>query len=388
VFKASIALVLVAFAALAYGWIAGNDTILYASIGASALAGLALLRSSMAEKRSASERPAKPARERPEKPPKAARSKDRDISADFPPAVDRRKRGRERLGAEELTRQLDTEDETEFFETGSEPVKPFRPVSERQPPRRAPAGAAWAKPDEVAEFQAEYDESSLEAGFEDQGYLGDEGAADEQATYSRQSAAAADDFRSRLAAVLGTTGQTAPPPPPPAPSGRRKARPASPPPEEAAPPAPRRGRRKSTRAVVESEQGAEPQQPGEEPDPEWIRIDDVPRIRRATQPGGGFARPDLPQGVTPYRPRRPGVPKAEDAEAAGEPAPAPSRRRSSPAERTAASKAKPAAAKRTPAAAKPSVTRVSGAGTRSRAPKEVDPDAPKPRRGRPPKPKP
>ncbi|HEX2180457.1 MAG TPA: hypothetical protein VHL54_13235 [Actinomycetota bacterium] len=379
-FKASIALVLVAFAALAYGWIAGNDTILYASIGASALAGLALLRSSMAEKRSAAERPAKPARERPEKPAKAAKSRERDISSDFPPAVDRRKAGRGRLGAEELSRQLDTEDETEFFET-SEPVKPFRPLSERQPPRKAPAGAAWAKPDEVAEFQAEYDESSLEAGFEDQGYLGD---AEDQADYSKQSAEAADDFRSRLAAVLGTTGEPAPAPQPPPATGRRKTRQVSPPAEDEAPPAPRRGRRKSTQPVVEPEPAS--QEAGEEPEPEWIRIDDVPRIRRATQPGGGFARPELPQGVTPYRPRRPGVPKAEEAEP--EEAPAPTRRRAAPAQRTAAAKSKPAATKRTTASVKPAVTRVSGTGTRSRTPKEVDPDAPKPRRGRPPKPKP
>lgn len=379
-FKASIALVLVAFAALAYGWIAGNDTILYASIGASALAGLALLRSSKAEKQAAAEGSAKPAPDRPSKP---AKSRERDIGADFPPAADRRKRGRQ-LRAEELGRQLDTQDDSEFFDT-SEPVKPFRPPSERQPLRKAPAGAAWAKPDELAEFQAEYDESSLEAGFEDQGYVGDEGYA-EETTYSKQSAEAADDFRSRLAAVLGTAGETmpAPQPEPPPTSGRRKTRQVSPPPGEEAPAAPRRGRKKSTQPVVESE--TESQEAGEEPEPEWIRIDDVPRIRRATQPGGGFARPDLPQGVTPYRPRRPGVPKAEEAEP-GEPA-APTSQRAAPAQRTAAAKAKPAATKRTTASAKPAVTRVSTTGTGSRASKEVDPDAPKPRRGRPPKPKP
>ena len=76
-FKASIALVLMAFAALAYGWVAGNDAVLYGSIGASALAGLALVasqrsdhkapstaepKSKKSEKPSRKEKPAEPLR--------------------------------------------------------------------------------------------------------------------------------------------------------------------------------------------------------------------------------------------------------------------------------------------------------------------------------------
>lgn len=49
--KFSIALVLVAFAALAFGWVTGQDVVLYASIACSAVAGLALLRSTLQERK-------------------------------------------------------------------------------------------------------------------------------------------------------------------------------------------------------------------------------------------------------------------------------------------------------------------------------------------------
>jgi hypothetical protein len=49
--KASIALVGVAFAALAIGWITGQDLLLYASIACSALGGIALLRTTLAERK-------------------------------------------------------------------------------------------------------------------------------------------------------------------------------------------------------------------------------------------------------------------------------------------------------------------------------------------------
>jgi hypothetical protein len=194
VFKASIILVLLAFGALAYGWVQNNDTILYGSIGASAFAGLALLVATRAEKKSGYADP-KPRPERAERPPREPREP-RVKSEERAPASSRKRRAGG-LDTGELTRQLEMpgEDEDEV------PLESLRPRADRRQPAKAPAGAAWATEgdDEFEEEDFGQGPPSYDAGEPD----GDE--------YSKpaaaQGAAAADDFRSRLAAVLGSTGE-------------------------------------------------------------------------------------------------------------------------------------------------------------------------------------
>ncbi|MEX2587268.1 MAG: hypothetical protein WD602_04650 [Actinomycetota bacterium] len=68
-FKASIFLVAAALIALAYGWVSGIDAVLYASIGFSAVAGLALLASTIADrKKYPREGPRKESRQVPREP--------------------------------------------------------------------------------------------------------------------------------------------------------------------------------------------------------------------------------------------------------------------------------------------------------------------------------
>ncbi len=239
-FKASIALVLLAFGALAYGWVANNDAILYGSIVASAFAGLALLGSTRSERQKGYGEAPPPRAERRPKEPKERRSP--APRSDVPPATTRQRRGAgsSRLGSDELSRQLDMpSDDEEFFDTGSEPAAPFRPKGRTRKPPRAPAGAAWAPPDGYDDdpgFEAEPYEA--EADYEHEGYGG--------YPAESQSASAADDFRSRLAAVLGTTEQPQAPPPP---SGRPRAGRPAPPPRKSSK---RRSIRKSPRPLRRS----------------------------------------------------------------------------------------------------------------------------------------
>lgn len=388
-FKASIALVLLAFAALAYGWIAGNDAVLYGSIGASALAGLALVASQRSDHKA-------PATER--KKDKAEKPARNDKSEPAAAKAADRGKGR-RLPSDEITRQLDLSDDDD--DLSSLPQPSVRPVS--SPPARKrqvkiPEAAAWATEDDFADEaggEPEYEaaQASYEAGFQEEDYPDE---APEATTSYKQGAAAADDFRSRLAAVLGQPGlpseadfepAPAPEPGPLKPARTRRAA-AVAPVDERKPPA-RRGRRKAEPVTLPEDdllEVPEAPAPSEEAEPEWIRLEDVPRIARATQPGGGFARPDPPAGPTPYRPKRPAVGKtaasAGDAAPAGRPRTTTAAKgtaaKGTAAKGTAAKAATPKTAPATPKAARPAVTRVSNAGD----------EAPKPRRGRPPKPKP
>jgi len=397
-FKASIALVLVAFAALAYGWIAGNDTILYGSIGASALAGLALLASQRRDRKARPATAVDPEREeRPERPRREPRGR-AALGEDSPG----QRRAAGRLDSADVTRQLDISDDDDDDQELERPPavrKVVSPPAGRPRGTRAPKGAAWATEDDLdAELEEEdydIDQASRGSGFQEEA---DDEEAGEPAARTGQ-VAAADDFRSRLAAVLGPAEaqEEAAPAPRPKPARARRTAPAATP--EAETPKPRRGRKKAAAPPeTETEGGAT------EPEPDWVRIDDVPRISRATQPGGGFARPDAPQGLTPYRPRRPAVSPESSGEGAAK-APA-ARRKSNPADKAGATKPRSTAAKRSTAAGKPAaagdeaapkrstssksaVTSVSGTTKpRTRTPKDRDPDAPPPRRGRPPKPKP
>ncbi|CAN5832857.1 hypothetical protein BH23ACT12_BH23ACT12_09460 [soil metagenome] len=405
-FKASIALVLIAFAALAYGWVANNDAMLYGSIGASILAGLLLLRATLADRKAGYPETSKPAR--PERPARAPRERkpSKRAEADYPPASSRSRRGGSLLDADEMTRELDTSAGTDdFLDAGAEPAAPFRPQSRRRERLPAvPQGAAWAG----AEDEDEFDDTDFDE--EDPGAVPPNDY-DERAAPAEEGAAAADDFRSRLAAVLGSAGEEAPPVPPaqrvrraapkpvpledeeddeaPAAAAQRRRRPAPRPvPAEEPPPvAPkRRGRKRASESVVPAEPQTQESDSTEEP--EWVPIDDVPRISRVTQPGGGFARPDVSEEITHYRPRRPAVAATPSEPGTEEPAKtAAPRRRRQPA---TGSESKIRSVGSKPASSQTSgLTRVSPAEkTRAKAAKEREPDAPPPRRGRPPKSKP
>lgn len=83
-FKASIFLVAAALITLAYGWVSGINTVLYASIGFSAFAGLALLASTMADRKKYPREERQPRREqeprgRADKPAEAPRPVRREV---------------------------------------------------------------------------------------------------------------------------------------------------------------------------------------------------------------------------------------------------------------------------------------------------------------------
>ncbi len=367
-FKASIALVLIAFGALAYGWLSNDDTILYASIGASILAGLFLLRATLADRKAGyapepkAPRPERPAREPRERKPKKGEA-----------APARQRRGSGRLDSDEPTRQMDVATDDDSDEEPLSSLRPQRGRRGRLPD--APAGAAWA------EAEQGYDDTEFEE--EDQGMgppsydadYGDEEYDDDYAAPAAQAqGAAADDFRSRLAAVLGSAGEEAPPPPPaPVPPRARRVTPVTPEIDEAPPVAPKRRGRRKPEPLIEPE--AEYEDASEESEPEWVRIEDVPNI----------PKPAPTDEMIHYRPRRPAVAAAPEEDEPVEPEEPPAPRR-----RSTASEVRPVGAKRPPAPRSSGVTRVSPAEktTRARAAKPQDPDAPPPRRGRPPRPKP
>lgn len=407
-FKASIALVLIAFAALAYGWVADNDAILYGSIGASILAGLLLLRATLADRKAYAE-PERPDRERRE--PKPSRKSE----ADYSPAGSRSRRtGKGRVDSE-LTREVDVSaDADDFLGADSEQATPFRPQSrrrERLP--SAPEGAAWAGGGEDDEDD-DYDEAGDAVEDHRAGRSSYAGGFDQDQEHPATAGTSpADDFRSRLAAVLGSTGEESPPQPAPAQKVNRAApkpvpldddededneapaaaaqrtRRSAPRPAPEAEPQPaapkRRGRRKASESVIPVEPESEVDEPTD--DPEWVHIDDVPQTSQVIQPGGGFARPDVPEEITHYRPRRPAVASTPPGPEAKAPAKAPASRKKRPPDAAAESKVRSVGPK--PASRQSSgLTRVSPAEkTRSKAAKDRNPDAP-PRRGRPPKPKP
>lgn len=367
-FKASIALVLIAFGALAYGWLSNDDTILYASIGASILAGLFLLRATLADRKAGyapepkAPRPERPAREPRERKPKKGEA-----------APARQRRGSGRLDSDEPTRQMDVATDDDSDEEPLSSLRPQRGRRGRLPD--APAGAAWA------EAEQGYDDTEFEE--EDQGMgppsydadYGDEEYDDDYAAPAAQAqGAAADDFRSRLAAVLGSAGEEAPPPPPaPVPPRARRVTPVTPEIDEAPPVAPKRRGRRKPEPLIEPE--PEYEDASEESEPEWVRIEDVPNI----------PKPAPTDEMIHYRPRRPAVAAAPEEDEPVEPEEPPAPRR-----RSTASEVRPVGAKRPPAPRSSGVTRVSPAEktTRARAAKPQDPDAPPPRRGRPPRPKP
>lgn len=177
-FKASIFLVAAALITLAYGWVSGIDAVLYASIGFSAVAGLALLASTIADRK---KYPREEPRREPPPPPREAPGAFRKAQSAF----------RE-----------------------SPPPPPRRPV--RSEPR-------YPDPEPTFHWSEEEEVASTFGGRDVDQQAGSPGS---------------DDFRSRLAAALAATDDEPPPrrtDPRPTPSRterRQKAAPPPPPPSE------------------------------------------------------------------------------------------------------------------------------------------------------------
>jgi hypothetical protein len=254
VFKASIGLVVLAFITLAYGWIRGIDILLYGSIAFSALAGVALLRSTLIERR-----------KHPELSRRNRRGRDFEDTGEQKVVLrerDRKSLAELRMELSGLKGDIHAADREELYGTTKRaPLRPFSESSDEEDGfeevRRVPPEQGTAPPRRVRRPEPP----------------------------PARSPAQTDDFRSRLSAVLGE-GAEAPEPP------HREGSPSRPRPQAPRP---------------------EPQQPRAEPfedddiGSDWIRIEDVPRISRATREGGGYARPEPPPLQPPKRRTPPGA---------------------------------------------------------------------------------
>lgn len=150
-FKASIFLVAAALITLAYGWVSGINTVLYASIGFSAFAGLALLASTIADRKKY------PREERPRREPEPRGRADR------PPEAPRPVRREVEGGRQERSRRRGGLDPSWTEPAGGYP-----------PPERA---FHWSE-------EESHDEEPIRPEFSERGAPG------------------SGDFRSRLAAAL------------------------------------------------------------------------------------------------------------------------------------------------------------------------------------------
>jgi hypothetical protein len=266
VFKASIALVALAFVTLAYGWVRGNDLLLFGSIAFSALAGVALMRSTIQERRRHPEltrkgRRAAEVRARDRKSLAELRSEltglKTEIGAGGEGPPPRRKplrpfgdlpRAEEAEGARLAPRPAVPIDEEERRLARAAP-----PTYEEVPLRRPARERSVLPADEEASVRRPARERSVLPADEEvpvRRPARDRGVSLEQRVRRPESRrpsgpADVDDFRSRLSAVLGE-----------APGG-------------AEPEAPPRARAASRRPEPEEEIGTD-----------WIRIDDLPRISR------------------------------------------------------------------------------------------------------------
>ena len=260
---------MLAFITLAYGWVRGIDILLYGSIAFSALAGVALLRATLLERRKHPELSRRGRRR--------AYEDDDDGQKVVLREKDRKSLAELRMELSGLKGQIETADRDELY--GAPKRSPLRPFS-----------------DPSDDFDI-LEETNPERH-----------ARSRPAQQPARAPAQNDDFRSRLSAVLGE-GQ--------APSGTSRA--------EADEPHYPQGRPSRPRA----------QQPRPEPffedddeiGTDWIRIEDVPRISRATREGGGYARPEMPP-MQASRRRTPGGPASprKAAPAGPESAGAPRRR--------------------------------------------------------------
>ncbi|MGQ0678050.1 MAG: hypothetical protein ACT4OM_00060 [Actinomycetota bacterium] len=369
-FKASIILVVLAFAALAYGWVQGNDPLLYGSIALSALAGFALLRSTFAERK----RQAQSARAK-----KALKELEASDAIGAP--VVRRDPSIKSLG--EL--QWEADGGLERFRRTRSPIKLFDQQDSALPAGSLPQDdfGPGIEGDDILERTLNWVESAPEDEFAapSVGYR----------PAPRPTRASSDDFRSRLAAALSDAPGSIHSPQDsvseqaPAPVARRQrsgtsargsGTPAQPRSQSGTirqpgtapavrqpgttPTARRSGPQSGAAVPAHASQGASPSdslrpasvaplrrrgglvEPEEQVEGgQWIRIEDLPRIARATQQGGGYARPELPEVSPPRRrppigatrPESPGQPRSSTGSGTGAEAAAsatPSRRTARP----------------------------------------------------------
>jgi hypothetical protein len=299
-FKASIALVVFAFATLAYGWVRGNDLLLYGSIVFSALAGLALMRATVEERRRHPELTRKGR--------KAAQMRDRDrkslaelrtelsglkgeISAAGGEGSASRRKPLKPFGDTARTDEVEAGRALRERSplAGEEERRAARersvlPGEEEVPVRRVAARERSVLPsDEEVPVRRLARERSVLPGQEEvpmRRPARDRAVSLEQRVRrpeSRQPSGPADtdDFRSRLSAVLGEGG---------APPASRDL-------EPDVTPRPRPASRLPDSELEDDEIGSD-----------WIRIDDLPRLRRPGPRAGGSAAASGPASPAKRRP--------------------------------------------------------------------------------------
>lgn len=330
-FKASIALVIFAFGALIYGWVQGIDSLLYGSIAFSALAGVFLLRSTLVERRKFASA--------------GMTAKNQDMRPDAAMDQDRGLRDPVRASLAELSSHPRSEPAYQDpYRRTRAPIKPF---GDSAPPVHQDDFGPDVEGDDLIQRTLNWVDASSEDEFDEydepeRPQVAPRRRAETRPQPARRAEARppalpTNDFRARLASVLGD--EPGYPPPPPQPVEYLDDR-------------------------------------GEDVQADWIRIEDVPRISRATQKEGGYARPELAAvqpprrrtatAGTPAKPaavRRP-APKAE---------PAPARRRTAP-PKAAAPKASTRTRAATGSTPRPAARRPAG---------ETGDPPPRPPRGRP-----
>lgn len=272
-FRASIALVVVAFASLIYGWVQGIDALLYGSIASSALAGIALLRSTLVERKKMAEA----ARARAEL---RGRSVDSTLLEPGGSRFPAQKAGSTPAGApparkslaelqEEATRAAGPGEE--FLQRRRQRINPFGNVPAEQPQDEFGPGVVG---DDLLERTLSWVDASFEQEQEPAPPAKKRSLRKPAGPRRKPAVAQEENFAARLASLLGEDSPQS----------------------------------------ADEQPGLPPPTSASEADPEigtdWIRIDDVPAISRATQSGGGYARPEVP-AVKPPRRRAP----AGDAEA-------------------------------------------------------------------------
>lgn len=305
-FKASIALVIFAFGALIYGWVQDIDSLLYGSIAFSALAGVFLLRSTLVERK-------KQALAR-----KAGKQTGLEDPSDLE-GLDRFEgsvlRGSSRTSLAELGRRRP---ETDALSDSPRTRVPLRPFGDSAPPRPTYPIDDFGpdvEGDDLVERTLNWVDASSEDDFDeplepvrskpiaDPTYANPTYASRRveparRAEPRRGGSTPNDEFRARLASVLG--GDT------------EVETPIAPPPQQ-------------------QKNLGEQKDLGEQVEADWIRIEDVSSISRATRKDGGYARPEVP-AVQP--PKRNAAPSGAVAKAAAprKPAePVTPRRRTAPA---------------------------------------------------------
>lgn len=300
-FKASIALVIVAFGTLAYGWVNGNDAVLYASIASSGIAGLALLRFTLSERRDLSRQGGRPAGDSRSAvmrgslaagAPQAPETREgRDVRKragewERSPVRERLRREDERPSGGEPAERVASSEQSQWA-AGSPSVRPFKRVRQIPGPEKSQPGGSGPPPIPQVEQFPPVEELEDDIPPQPGGVPAAAGG----------EAASEPDFRSRLAAVLGQSNAGAPPAPQSAETASRS----------------RTGRNRRVAGPevrydppdrVHAEHTQAPDVAGEETmGMDWIRVEDIPRREGTALRSGGLSQPG-PAGTAPEGARR------------------------------------------------------------------------------------